>query len=159
VSQNPAPVSVPAYSPSRPPSKIQAVGVVIPARNHCETIAKCIHSLFASNSHAGWRQSLWIVVVADACTDHTVKVAREALGAFGRVLEVSARSRQAAHQIGSAAVLEHFRDLPRHTLLLTSTDATAELPRDWIEAQLQSSGSPIALASNLFPADPARRLP
>jgi hypothetical protein len=91
---------------------------------------------------------LWIVVVADACTDDTAKVAREALGAFGQVLEVSARSRQAAHQIGSTTVMEHFRNLPRHTLLLTSTDATAELPRDWINTQLHSSGSPIALPSS-----------
>jgi hypothetical protein len=146
VPQNLAPASVPAYAPTRPPSKIQAIGIVITARNHCETIAKCIHSLFASNSRAGWHNSLWIVVVADACTDDTAKLAREALGAFGQVLEVSARSQQAAHQIGSATVIEHFRDVARHTVLLMSTDATAELPRDWIEAQLQCAGSPVALA-------------
>jgi hypothetical protein len=64
------------------------------------------------------------------------------------VLEVCARSSQAAHRIGSTSIMEHFCDVPRHTLLLTSTDATTELPRDWIEAQLQCSGSPIALASN-----------
>jgi Glycosyl transferase family 2 len=148
VSQNLAPAGAAAYPQTRSPSKIQAVGVVIPARNHCETIAKCIHSLFASNSHSGWRHSLWIVVVADACTDDTAKVAREALGAFGQVLEVCARSRQAAHQIGSTTVMEHFRDVPRHTLLLASTDATAELPHDWIEAQLRCSASPAGLASS-----------
>jgi hypothetical protein len=145
VSQNLAPVSAPAYASTRSISKIQAVGIVIAARNHAGTIAKCIHSLFASNSHCGWQNSLWIVVVADASTDDTAKVAREALGAFGQVLEVCARSQQAAHQIGSTSVMEHFREVPRHTLLLTSTDATAELPRDWIYAQLQCSGSPIAL--------------
>ena len=148
MSHNLAPAGAPAYSPTPSPSKIQAVGIVIPARNQCETIAKCIHSLFASNSHSGWRHSLWIVVVADACTDDTAKVARETLGAFGQVLEVCARSRQAAHQIGSTTLMEHFRDVPRHTLLLASTDATAELPRDWIEAQLHCSASPMALASN-----------
>ena len=148
MSHNLAPAGAPAYAPARSPSKIQAVGIVIPARNQCETIAKCIHSLFASNSHSGWRNSLWIVVVADACTDDTAKLARVALGAFGQVLEVCTRSRQAAHQIGSRLVMEHFRDVPRHTLLLASADATTELPRDWIEAQLQCSGSPMALASN-----------
>jgi hypothetical protein len=85
--------------------------------------------------------------VADACTDDTAKVAREALGAFGQVLEVCARSRQAAHRIGATTVIEHFRDVPRHTLLLTSTD-TAELPHDWIDTQLQCSGSPTALESS-----------
>jgi hypothetical protein len=148
VSHNLAAASAPAYPPTPSPSKIQAVGIVIPACNQSETIAKCIHSLFASNSHSGWRNSLWIVVVADACTDDTAKVARVALGAFGQVLEVSARSRQAAHQIGSILVMDHFSDVPRHMLLLASADATVELPRDWIEAQLQCSGSPMALASN-----------
>jgi hypothetical protein len=84
-------------------------------------------------------------VVADSCTDHTAKVAREALGAFGQVLEVSAGSWQAAHEIGAATVMEHFPDVPRHTFLLTSTDATADLPRDWIDAQLQSAQSPMGL--------------
>ena len=148
MSHNLAPAGAPAYAPARSASKIQAVGIVIPARNQCATIAKCIHSLFASNSHSGWRNSLWIVVVADACTDDTAKVAREALGAFGQVLEVCARSRQAAHQIGSTTVMEHFRDVPRHTLLLASADATAELPRDWIEAQLHCSASLTALPSS-----------
>jgi hypothetical protein len=104
--------------------------------------------LFAANSHCGWHNSLWVVVVADACTDDTAKAARNALGAFGQVLEVCTRSGQAVHQLGAATVMEHFRDVPRHTLLLTSTDATADLPRNWIEMQLQSSQSPIGLVSS-----------
>jgi hypothetical protein len=148
VSKNLASASVPAYGPTRSASKIQAVGIVIPARNQAGTIAKCISSLFAANSHSGWRNSLWIVVVADACTDETAKAARNALGAFGQVLEVSTRSQQAAHRLGTATVMEHFHDVPRHSLLLTSTDATAELPRDWIEMQLQCSQAPIGLASS-----------
>jgi hypothetical protein len=148
VQKNPAPASAPAQTPTRSSSKIQAVGIVIPAHNHAGTIAKCISSLFAANSHSGWRNSLWIVVVADACTDDTAKAARNALGAFGQVLEVSTRSRQAAHQLGAATVMEHFRDVPRHTLLLTSTEVAADLPRDWIELQLQCSQSPIGLVSS-----------
>jgi hypothetical protein len=141
-----APASAPAYIPTGSPSKIQAVGIVIAAHNRAGTIAKCIASLFAANSQSGWHNSLWIVVVADACTDDTAKAAREALGAFGQVLEVCAHSQQAAHQLGATAVMEHFRDAPRHTLLLTSADATAELPRDWIDTQLTCSQSPMGLS-------------
>jgi hypothetical protein len=143
-----APASTATYIPTRSPSNIQAVGIVILARNQAEAIAKCISSLFAANSHSGWRNSLWIVVVADACTDDTAKAARIALGAFGQVLEICARSAQAAHQLGTSVVMDHFRDIPRHTLLLTSTDATAELPRDWIDMQLKSAQAPIGLTSN-----------
>ena len=81
-------------------------------------------------------------MVADACTDATAKVARDALGAFGQVLEVSARSRRAAHRIGARTVMEHFRNVPRHALLLASTEAEADLSRDWIEKQLQCPRSP-----------------
>jgi hypothetical protein len=147
VPQNLAPVILPDYPLSRPSAKIEAVGVVIPAHNQAGAIAKCIHGLFASHSHCGWRNALWIVVVADACTDETAKVAREALGAFGRVLTVSASSLQAAHRIGTAEVLEHFRGTARHALLLTSTSATAPLQPDWIEMQLVNSQAPIGLAS------------
>jgi hypothetical protein len=139
VSQYLSSASVPAnLQRSRPPSKIEAIGIVIPAHNQVETIAKCIYSLFAANSYSGWHNSLWITVVADACTDDTARVARETLGAFGQVLEICAHSRQTAHQLGASVVLEHFRDVPRHALLLASTDASAELSRDWIDRQLKS---------------------
>jgi hypothetical protein len=143
-----APASAAPYTPARSPSNIQAVGIVILARNQAEAIAKCISGLFAANSYSGWHNSLWIVVVADACTDDTAKAARIALGAFGQVLEICARSAQAAHRLGASVVMEHFRHVPRHTLLLTTTDATAELPRDWIDMQLKCSQSPIGLTSN-----------
>jgi hypothetical protein len=147
VSQSPAPASTPAYTHTRSASKIQAVGIVVLARNQADAISKCIARIFAANSHCGWRNSLWIVVVADSCTDDTAKAARNALGAFGQVLEIGADSRQAAYQLGAAIVMEHFPEVPRHTLLLTSTDAAAELPRDWIDTQLRSSQSPKGLGS------------
>jgi hypothetical protein len=134
VSQLAAQTSALAYDPvPRLSSKIQAVGIVIAARDQCESIAKSILSIFAANGHSGWRNSLWIVVVADACTDATAKVARDAVGAFGEVLEVSARSLQTAHRIGASSVIEHFHHIPRHALLLASVDADTELCRDWMD--------------------------
>jgi hypothetical protein len=147
VSQNLSSASAPAYTPTCL-SKIQAVGIVIAARNHSESLLKCIASIFAANSHSGWHQALWIVVVVDVCTDDAAKAAREALGAFGQVLEVSTSSVQTAYRIGASAIMEHFRNVPRHALLLTSTDATAELPCDWIDAQLKCSESLIGLVSS-----------
>jgi hypothetical protein len=143
-----APATAAAYAPARSASNIQAVGIVILARNQAEAIAKCISGLFAANSYSGWHNSLWIVVVADACTDETAKAARIAVGAFGQVLEICARSTQAAHQLGASVVMEHFRNVPRHALLLTSTDASAVLPRDWVDNQLNCSKSPVGMASN-----------
>lgn len=138
VLQNIAPTTTLSFRPEcRAPSRIQAVGIVIPVRNQSDTIAQCIQNIFAAHSRSGWRNSLWIVVVADACTDATAKVARNAIGAFGEVLEVAARSLQTAHRIGASTVMDHFRHVPRHALLLTSTDAGTQLRRDWIDTQLQ----------------------
>jgi glycosyltransferase involved in cell wall biosynthesis len=118
-------------------SVIEAIGVVIPARNRADTIAQCILSIFAAHSYAGWRNSLWIVVVADACRDRTVKVARDAVGAFGEVLEVAVRSSGTARRIGAGTVLEHFHHKPRHSILLADTDADTCVSRDWIDMQLK----------------------
>jgi hypothetical protein len=117
----------------RSPWKIQALGVVITARNQTDTVAQCIDSIFAANSYAGWRNSLWIVVVADACTDSTAKVARDTLGAFGQVLEITAGSIKAGHRIGERAALEHFQHVPRHTLLIASVEASRHVSLDWLD--------------------------
>ena len=141
VPRNLATLSLPAVSPTHAP-KIRAVGIVIAAHNHGAEIARCIASIFAANRHCGWHNSLWIVVVSDRCTDDTAKKAREALGAFGQVLVLSAHSRQATHQVGAATVMDHFSDVPRHKLLLTSTDPSAKLPPDWIDRQIKGSQAP-----------------
>ena len=130
-----APASAPCLS-----SRIEAVGIVIWARNRSPAIAGCIHSIFAASSHSGWRNSLWIVVVADACSDATAKSARGALGAFGEVLEISARCHETADRIGIKAVLEHFHQMPRNALLLASIDAGTNLRRDWFDMKQPAAG-------------------
>ena len=107
--------------------------MVIPAHNQADTVAQCILSIFAANSHTGWRNSLWIVVVADACRDRTAKIARAAVGAFGEVLEVAVQSRGTARLIGTGAVREHFYHKPRHAVLLANADADTCVPREWID--------------------------
>jgi hypothetical protein len=115
------------------PARIEAIGIVICAHNQSSAIAGCIQSIFAACNHSGWRKSLWITVVADACTDATAKAARAALGAFGEVLEIAARCPKTADRIGVSAVMEHFHPMPRDALLLAGMDAGAKLRRDWFE--------------------------
>jgi glycosyltransferase involved in cell wall biosynthesis len=128
----------PAYRQGRNiPPTLEAVGVVVPAHNQADTVAQCILSIFAANSRTGWRNSLWIVVVADACRDRTAKIARAAVGAFGEVLEVAVQSRGMARLIGTGAVWEHFYQKPRHAVLLADADADSCVPREWIDIQLK----------------------
>jgi len=78
--------------------------------------------------------------VADAWTDQTAKLARDTIGAFGEVLEVTARSLRTACRIGESTVLEHFRNQSRHALLLASADADTHVPHDWIEILKEPPG-------------------
>jgi cellulose synthase/poly-beta-1,6-N-acetylglucosamine synthase-like glycosyltransferase len=142
VIRHPASWIDPAYRQGRNiPPTLEAVGVVVPAHNQADTVAQCILSIFAANSHTGWRNSLWIVVVADACRDRTAKIARAAVGAFGEVLEVAVQSRGTARQIGAGAVLEHFYHKPRHAVLLANADADTCVPREWIDIMRGRHGS------------------
>ena len=72
-------------------------------------------------------------MVSDACTYQTAKVARRTIGAFGEVLEVTARSLRTAHRIGESTLLDHFWHRPRHAVMLASADADNRVPRDWID--------------------------
>jgi hypothetical protein len=119
------------------PATIEAVGVVIPVRNRADTLARCILSIFAANSFAGWKKAIWIVVVADACTDDSVKVARRVLGAFGEVLEIAAKSYRAARRVGASAVFDHFHRKPQNAILLANASANTCVHKDWITTQLQ----------------------
>jgi glycosyltransferase involved in cell wall biosynthesis len=119
------------------PATIEAVGVVIPVRNGADTIARCILSIFAANSFAGWKKAIWVVVVADACTDDSVKVARRVLGAFGEVLVIAAKSYRAARRVGASAVFDHFHRKPQNAILLANTNANAYVQKDWITIQMR----------------------
>jgi glycosyltransferase involved in cell wall biosynthesis len=113
-----------------------SIGVIVPAQNEEETIKVCIESIIAAAGHSGRANSLWIVVVADACTDATAQIARRELGTFGRVLECNVRSAGTARRLGVEAVLEHFRGVDAHSIWLANTDADTSVPVDWIDIQL-----------------------
>jgi cellulose synthase/poly-beta-1,6-N-acetylglucosamine synthase-like glycosyltransferase len=113
-----------------------SIGVIVPAQNEEATIKRCIESIIAAADLSGRRDSLWIVVVADACSDATAQIARRELGQFGRVLECNVRSAGTARKLGVDAVLEHFHGVDAHSIWLANTDADTSVPVDWIDIQL-----------------------
>jgi hypothetical protein len=114
-------------------SKIEALGIVMPVGNGVTAVSQSIHQIFAANSRSGWRTAIWLVVVADMCTDDTARVARRLVGSFGEVLEVRAHSEDDARRVGAAAVFEHFHRKPRHTIALTYARPGVDLPEEWID--------------------------
>ena len=126
-----------------------SIAVVIPARNEEATIERCIRSVLAASDHCASHGSLWIVVVADACTDRTAEIAQRAIGPFGEVLECEVRSAGAARNLGSAAALAHFRDTHPAQLWIANTDADTHVSRNWLRVLStgRMKGSPRSPAS------------
>jgi glycosyltransferase involved in cell wall biosynthesis len=112
---------------------IQAVGVVVPAHDEEELLPACLAALRAA---AGPLAGLpvHLVVVADACTDQTARLAR-AGGA--QVVEVDARRVGAARAAGVRDVLHRTRGGDPARLWLASTDADTLVPPDWLARQLR----------------------
>jgi cellulose synthase/poly-beta-1,6-N-acetylglucosamine synthase-like glycosyltransferase len=114
-----------------------SVAVVIPARNEEASVERCVHSVLLSARSASQLKSLWVVVVADACSDRTAVLARGALGEHGQVLECSDRSAGSARRLGSAAALDHFAPMDLSRLWIANTDADSHVPADWIAQHLR----------------------
>jgi cellulose synthase/poly-beta-1,6-N-acetylglucosamine synthase-like glycosyltransferase len=113
-----------------------SVAVVIPAQNEAATIERCIASVLASADACLERSRLWVVVVADACTDDTVALARSAIGPYGEVIECSPRSPGTARRLGVTAALAHFGQSSPGRVWLANTDADTYVPVNWLACHL-----------------------
>jgi cellulose synthase/poly-beta-1,6-N-acetylglucosamine synthase-like glycosyltransferase len=115
-----------------------SIGVIIPAQNEAQSIERCIQSVIASFEEDCPRAgNLWIIVVADDCTDETAQVARRALRGYGEVIACRVRSPGAARRLGAARVLEHYQLAPVDRIWLANTDADTFVPPDWLFLHLE----------------------
>jgi cellulose synthase/poly-beta-1,6-N-acetylglucosamine synthase-like glycosyltransferase len=130
------------------------IGVVIPAQNEQQTIARAVQSAITAFEECANVAALWIVVVADACTDHTVAVAREAVHAYGEVIECQVHSAGTARQLGAKRVLHHFRDLALDRIWLANTDADTFVPPDWLALHLEYADEGETAVAGIVRLDP-----
>jgi cellulose synthase/poly-beta-1,6-N-acetylglucosamine synthase-like glycosyltransferase len=113
-----------------------SVAVVIPAQNEAASIERCIVSVLTAADACMDRSRLWVVVVADACTDDTVALARRAIGSHGEVIECAPRSPGTARRLGVAAALAHFIESCPGRIWIANTDADTYVPADWLVCHL-----------------------
>ena len=106
---------------------IEAAGVVIPAHNEQDLLPSCL----AAVRRAARRVAVpvHLVVVADACTDLTARLARDH-GAT--VIAVDARNVGAARRAGASHLLRRTRRLDPAAVWLATTDADTIVPRYWL---------------------------
>lgn len=121
-----------------------SIAVVIPAHNEETTIERCLRSVLAASDHCGSHGSLWMVVVADACTDGTADIAQRAIGPFGEVLECQVRSAGAARNLGAAAALAHFQGAAPAQVWIANTDADTHVARNWLRVLVNWANEGVA---------------
>jgi glycosyltransferase involved in cell wall biosynthesis len=110
---------------------IRAAGVVVPAHNEEALLPDCLTSL----QQAAQRVAIPVrlVVAADACTDQTIRRARET---GMTVIEIGSRNVGAARAAGMRAVLRQMPPADPPDVWLATTDADTLVPPDWLARQL-----------------------
>ena len=114
---------------------VEAVGVVVPAHNEETLLPACLAALGRPASSVG--MPVFVLVVADTCTDRTAAVAR-ACGA--QVIAIGARNVGAARAAGMAELLRLTAGADPSAVWLATTDADTVVPPGWLRRQLRYAG-------------------
>ena len=112
------------------------VAVLIPARDEEELIGRCLRSVLEAGRMLPSETTCDVIVVADASSDSTVRIARQMLGEIaGTTVEIDAQCVGLARAAGARVALQRFRGtLDR--CWLANTDADCEVPATWLLQQL-----------------------
>jgi len=115
-------------------AEVEVVGIVVPARNEEDLLPAALRALDRA-ARPVLRRGVVVdlLVVADSCTDATVRVARS-VGVD--VLEVSVGAVGTARAAGFQALLRRHQGTPRERFWLASTDADSRVPANWLVGQL-----------------------
>ncbi len=104
------------------------IAAIVPAHNEEDQISSCIHALRAASRCSKLRaEQTIIIVVLDACTDNTYKIAWQ-LGATTITLN--------AQNVGAARAVGADLALAAGARWLAFTDADTHVAPDWISQQL-----------------------
>jgi glycosyltransferase involved in cell wall biosynthesis len=110
---------------------VDVAGVVVPAHNEEEYMPACLAAL--RQAAGSVRIPVYLLVVADTCTDETAAVAA-ARGA--QVIEIRARNVGAARAAGLARLLRGTAGTDPAAVWLATTDADTVVPSGWLCRQL-----------------------
>lgn len=136
-------------------SSVWSIAVVIPARNEERRIGRCIRSVLSAYAHCLNPARLWIVVVADACSDSTASAARAMLRGYGEVIECASRSPGSARRLGAEAAIAHFADVRPQQVWLANTDADSQVTPDWLRLQLAHADDGANGVAGIVELDPS----
>lgn len=127
-----------------PAPPLSAVYVVIPARNEADLVGACLKSVLRAGRTLEHRTSLpvSIVVVCDACVDHTATLARALLSPVqGVVLEGDFRNVGRARAEGALLAQRLSDATPTESIWYAFTDADSRVPERWLTSQFEHARS------------------
>ena len=122
--------------------RIDAVGVLVPAHDEGDLVGPCVRSVLAALAVAG--RPAAVCVLADRCTDATVRRARAAVS--GAALPAVVHEDRSGGTIGALrnraaeAALARLDADPERTWLL-STDADGTVDPGWVRAHLDPAAA------------------
>ncbi|HXR43646.1 MAG TPA: glycosyltransferase family 2 protein [Pseudolysinimonas sp.] len=115
---------------------MDAVAVVIPARDEQDRVLDCLDAVLVARRAAGRLcPRITITLVADDCRDATVR--RAASRPDVRVLEIDAACVGTARRVGMASAIAELDGAGE--VWLASTDADTIVPPNWLEVQLDAA--------------------
>lgn len=138
-----------------PESTVEHVAVVIPARDEERSVAAAVHAARSAAVNLPPGLTVDVVVVADACSDHT---ATAASAAGAHVIVATEANVGAARALGCAWALDRCAD--ERLTWLASTDADSVVPPHWLLRHLAAAttGADLVLGTvTLTEADAARQ--
>ncbi len=155
---------------------ITALGVVIPAHDEESVIGDCLRALSEAlaragtaascggvvdrGQHAGGRTALAVAVcvVADRCSDATVRIVRETMPAATIVENRGGLSLGELRELGARRVLAELADHRPDEIWLLGTDADTEVSVDWVCNQLAHAEDGADAVTGLVDLQPAAHL-
>ena len=132
--------------------------VVVPAHDEERTIASCLEALAEQTVP---RDAFETIVVADACTDETVAVARRTADRLGLALTIltgPGAGTGPARRLGMDAAATRLGALGRDDGLIATTDADSQPAPDWLARQLSHVARGAEVIAGLIELDRRRSL-
>lgn len=126
---------------------VPAVAIVVPVHNEAELLDGCLAALTAAIEHTRRRHPgvrISTVVVLDACTDASVRIARSWPV---RTIEIDARNVGTARRLGVAAALAELGS--SDDVWIGTTDGDSVVPVTWLSHQLglRAAGADVVLGT------------
>jgi len=143
----------PTPGPTPEPTQIDAVAVVVPARDEQDTIVECLRSVRAALRELPPTTATAVTIVLDRCVDDTAALVAAELGNWpqARALHVPVRVDTgvgAVRDIGARAAFAQL-PVPAERVWMLCTDADSAVPPDWAIDHLRYAATGVVAVAGI----------